>query len=143
MKEKFFIIRNNHKDFNNLWETFIKKNKNVGPFYSKFFVKQMVQRGKSKARKKNYTAIDNSFCILLNNEVVCLVPLILEKNGNENYFSTNLNFNSFYGPTLSLKLEKNLKNKIREFAFNEIDNLAKLNKVVKSIQAIDPLNYFY
>lgn len=143
MKENFLIIRKNHKDFNDLWNNFIENNKNVGPFYSIFFINQMTQRGKSKTRKKNYTAINKSFCISLKDKVECLVPLILEKNGNENYFSTNLNFNSFYGPIFNLALEKNIKNKLREFAFNEIDNLARLNKVLKSIQAIDPLNYFY
>ena len=138
----FKILNNNLTDFYIDWDNFLKTNKIGGPFYTSFFLKQMTERGKSKKRDQNYFVKDLSFCVSKIDKTVALVPLMLEHSDGNNYFSTNLGFNTFYGPLITQKLGSYEKQKLRDFIFKELDKIAEFNQVSKAIFAIDPFFYF-
>ena len=143
IKEDFNIILNNSNNFYNNWDKFLLSQKNGGPFYSSLFLKQMVERGKSSKKDNDYNVKDLSFYVSYKEKIAALVPLVIEHSNKKFFFSTNLNFNTFYAPLISLDLNFNEQNKLRNFIFNHLDEIAKKQKVKKSFFVIDPINYFY
>ena len=138
----FKILKNSGNNFYINWDKFLITNKIGGPFYVSSFLKQMSERGKSKLRDNDYYVKDLSFCVTKDGEIIGIVPLMLEHNNRYKYFSTNLGFNTFYGPLISNGVDINEKQKVRDFIFKEIDTMAYNNKVLKAIFAIDPFLYF-
>lgn len=138
----FKILKNSGNNFYINWDKFLITNKIGGPFYVSSFLKQMSERGKSKLRDNDYYVKDLSFCVTKDGEIIGIVPLMLEHNNSYKYFSTNLGFNTFYGPLISNGVDINEKQKVRDFIFKEIDTMAYNNKVLKAIFAIDPFLYF-
>lgn len=136
MEEHLKIIRNENPEFRKLWNSFLQNNNNAGPFYSYLFLSQMIEK------KSSISYTNCSFIIIQKNEPIAVVPLIIEESGPVRSFSSDMGFNTFYGPLLSCSYNRAMRRKIRAITFEEIDAIAVQYRVGKAMLTIDPAAYY-
>lgn len=80
---------------------------------------------------------DCSFVIVKNDLPVAICPLFLEEQNGHRFLSSSFGYQM--APLVSSRLSKKQSKKVQRFCYDQIDELAKRNNVVKCMLQLDPV----
>ena len=135
--QRIGCLRAGDPDFEGAWQRFLTENGHAGPFYSPLFIEFLLQRG------KNRNSRNCSFVLLFDEKPAVIVPLIAEDSkSGKTFLSSNLGFNSLYGPLVAADCSERIRKFLQIEAFDRIDAVAGREGAVKAYMAIDPYTFF-
>jgi hypothetical protein len=94
-----------------------------------------------KAYCQNNMAEDCSFLLAKDEKPVAFCPLFIEDHHGSNFFSYGLSYQA--APFISKKISKKVSKKIEKICFDQIDVLAKMHGVLKSMLQLNPVDMTY
>ena len=130
--EEVMLDRATAPGFKEAWEGFVRRQNNIGPFYTYTFLEHCVSRAETDGGQYH------SFLVRWKGSEVGIVPLVMEITQKGKLFSSAGGFNTFYAPYISQILGSREQKLVMDQVFAEIDRLAAENGVVACWMTIDP-----